>query len=169
MKKNNTSKPNKPVLGFVMIDWYEFKLSHFINEKRLSQLLDTDKQPCSCPKITEKKHCHDFFNEQLEIVDIYTLELSEIAKDFGQAMVDKNYKTEEEAENAIKNGELSENELDLYYKFGIISNDYKIQRSKLLDFVYFCNILNIEIDISNIKNTKGLLEFSKEYLSYKNI
>ena len=109
----------------------------------------------------------NFFNEQLEIVDIYTSELSEIAKDFGQAMVDKNYKTEEEAENAIKNGELSENELDLYYKFGIISNDYKIQRSKLLDFVYFCNILNIEIDISNIKNTKGLLEFSKEYLPYK--
>lgn len=109
----------------------------------------------------------NFFNEQLEIVDIYTSELSEIAKDFGQAMVDKNYKTEEEAENAIKNGELSENELDLYYKFGIISNDYKIQRSKLLDFVYFCNILNIEIDISNIKNTKGLLEFSKEYPPYK--
>ena len=109
----------------------------------------------------------NFFNEQLEIVDIYTSELSEIAKDFGQVMINKNYKTEEEAENAIKNGELSENELDLYYNFGIISNDYKIQRSKLLDFIYFCNILNIEIDISNIKNTKGLLEFSKEYLPYK--
>ena len=38
-----------------------------------------------------------FFNEQLEIVDIYTSELSEIAKDFGQIMIDKDYKTEEEA------------------------------------------------------------------------
>lgn len=45
-------------------------------------------------------------------------------------MIDKDYKTEEEAENAIKNGELSESELDLYYKFGIISNDYK-QHSRL--------------------------------------
>ena len=109
----------------------------------------------------------DYFKEQLEVVEIYTKELSDLGKEFGEIMLEKGYGTDEEVANGIKNGELTDSEMDLYYKFGITSVDYKAQRSKLLDFVYFCNVLGIKLDISDIKNTKGLLELSKEYIPYK--
>lgn len=109
----------------------------------------------------------DYFNEHLEIVKIFGEKMTQVAKQFEQMMIDKGYTSGEEAELSIRSGKLTDEEMDIYYEFGMISNDFKTQRNKLLDFVFFCKILKVEIDVSSLKDVKGLLEFSKEYIPYK--
>ena len=50
-----------------------------------------------------------------------------------------------------------------FFKTSQIINDTQTIFSKIASYIYFCNKINIELNIENLSNVKGLSEFITSY------
>jgi len=73
----------------------------------------------------------------------------------------------ESFEQDIQDNKVKEEDLDFYHRWGLIENDLKIISQKIGTFIYFCNLLKIELKLEEVNKINGFLEFLSEFKPYQ--
>lgn len=79
----------------------------------------------------------------------------------------KGAKNEEDVNDILKKGLLTEEELDEYHNTSMLARDTTHLSRKICDFVYFNRIVGVELDLNGIQDITGFAEFIKEYKPYE--
>ena len=96
----------------------------------------------------------DYFNELIEETKNYINKTEDLRKEFREFF--NNYS----AKNILS---MSDDKLNTFFKTSQILNDTQIIFTKIASFIYFAKRLNIELDLDNLSEVKGLQDFIQSY------
>lgn len=109
----------------------------------------------------------ELFNETIE----YLLVLTEVRNDemmkIETNFKEKGAKNQEDINELINKGILTDSEIDDYYKVSQLIVDVRTTFQKICDIIYYSKILNLDLNIERINEVANLPLFVREYKSYK--
>ena len=109
----------------------------------------------------------EYFNESVDYLKTMIEIRNKQMMDFDKIFKDKGAKSHEDVLKIVKEGELSDEELDKYYNTSQLQLDVDVLSKKICDFIYFNRLIGIDIVIDNLQEIHGFTYFMKEYVPYK--
>lgn len=109
----------------------------------------------------------EYFDESVEYLKKMIEIRNQQMMDFDKIFRNKGAKSQEDVMRIVKEGKLSDDELDGYYNTSQLQVDVDILARKLCDFVYFNRLIGIEINIDSLNEIHEFVYFMKEYTPYK--
>lgn len=79
----------------------------------------------------------------------------------------KGAKTENDTLEIIRNGEMTDEEMDKYFYLTVIKNDTDILSKKVADFIHFSKVLEIELNLDSVSEITGFTELLRDYKPYE--
>ena len=108
----------------------------------------------------------EYLNELIKDLKIYIDIRNKKMMSLDDLFKQKGAKSEQDVTKILKEGLLTDSDLDVYYGTSQLTADTDILCKKICDFLYFNNIIGNTINTDELHSVVGFTQFMKDYVPY---
>lgn len=109
----------------------------------------------------------EYFEELIDELYSYIKQKELKIKEFNDHFSDKTLDGKLDILNLLKDNNLTDDELRLYFECSNIVRDTSVVFNKLFNFIFFMNHLKVELDLDKLSKIPNSMEYLKDFKSYE--
>lgn len=108
----------------------------------------------------------EYLNELIKNLKVYIDIRNKKMMGLDELFKQKGAKNEDDITLILKEGLLTESDIDVYYETAQLTADTNVICKKICDFLYFSEIVGNSVNTDELHSVTGFTQFIKEYVPY---